>query len=277
MKLRIATALICLPLLFVLMLKTTPGQFRVFVMLITALSLVEYFRLAFQTWGKRCFGIALGLLVAVTTLSGNPDIRWLDTILGIPPVDFLRLGIAALVIGAIGFFLLRLVTVETSARDAAMMVLGALYSGFLPSHFSLIRELDRGMPSWLLFVLVPVFIADSAAFFVGSRWGKSPLLAAVSPRKSMEGALASLVAGLVAGTSLGAVLFPSEGIGRIVLLSLATNLLAQIGDLAESLFKRSFRAKDSGSLFPGHGGILDRTDSLLFPGAFVYYYCIFRR
>lgn len=276
MKIRVVTALICLPPLFALILKATPGQFRVFVLIVTLLSLVEYFRMAFQTWEKRCFGIALGLFVAVATLFENSISVWLD----ISAVDSLRFGIAALVFGAVGFVLLRLDTVESSVRDAAMMVLGVLYSGFLPPHFSLLRELDQGIPRWLLFVLVPVFVADSAAFFVGSRWGKSTLLAAVSPRKSLEGALASLVAGLVAGTGLGAVLFPFEGIKGIeviVLLSLAINLLAQMGDLTESLLKRGFHVKDSGSLFPGHGGILDRTDSLLFSGAFVYYYCIFRR
>jgi phosphatidate cytidylyltransferase len=259
---RILTALVSLPFLLAIILGTTSLQFRAFIFAITVLSLFEYFRMALRTWQKRCFGIVLGLLIAAAVFFENPI--------------FLSLSIAVVLLGTFGFFLFNFDSVESSGRDVCVTVLGVFYSGFLPPHLSLLRELSEGI-YWLLFFLIPVFVADSAAFFVGRHWGKKPLHLLVSSAKTVEGALASLLAGAVTGTSVGAAMFPSRGLGEIVLVSVVVNLLAQVGDLAESLLKRSFQVKDSGGFFPGHGGVLDRTDSLLFPGAFVYYYCVLRR
>ena len=262
MRARILTASLCLPLVFAVVLRAADRQFRAFVVAITVLSLFEYFRMAFSPWKKRWFGMAMGLAIAAALFSGHRSV--------------LPLSLLGVLFGTLAFSLVTLVGVEIPFRDAGVTVLGSLYSGFLPPHFSLLRELDEGI-SWLLLVLVPVFVADSAALFVGKRWGATPLLPAVSPAKTVEGAAASTLAGVAAGVSLGAYLFPAMGVGEIALISVVVNLLAQSGDLAESFLKRNFGVKDSGAIFPGHGGVLDRTDSLMFPCAFVYYYCVLLR
>jgi phosphatidate cytidylyltransferase len=94
----------------------------------------------------------------------------------------------------------------------------------------------------------------------------------VSPKKTIEGSLGSVAGNLLAGVVIKLVLLPSVPWREILLLSLLAGLLAQLGDLCESLLKRAFGAKDSGWLLPGHGGVLDRTDSLVFPVVLVYYY-----
>lgn len=119
-------------------------------------------------------------------------------------------------------------------------------------------------PQQLLYVLVSVWLADTGGYFAGKKWGRTPLAKMVSPNKTWQG-----VWGALALTSLWAIIAFSLGIsGNLslltwLLLTLVTVVLSIIGDLFESLFKRSYNVKDSGNLLPGHGGILDRIDSLI--------------
>jgi phosphatidate cytidylyltransferase len=119
-------------------------------------------------------------------------------------------------------------------------------------------------PEQLLYVLISVWLADTGGYFAGKKWGKTPLAKAVSPNKTWQG-----VWGALALTSLWAIIAFSLGIaGNLslftwLLLTLFTVMLSIIGDLFESLFKRSYNVKDSGNLLPGHGGVLDRIDSLI--------------
>lgn len=115
----------------------------------------------------------------------------------------------------------------------------------------------------VLFLLAVVWAGDTAAFYVGSAFGRRPLAPAVSPKKSVEGAVASLAAGAAAAAAFGALLPVPHALGTSLLLGAALNVAAQLGDLAESLLKRCSGVKDSGALFPGHGGVLDRIDGFL--------------
>jgi len=140
--------------------------------------------------------------------------------------------------------------------------------------------LRHGGPDGWRWVLFTVFVAmgsDSGGYFTGRAYGRRKLLPAVSPSKTVEGA-----AGAVAGAMLVAMLccvifFPRLALAEALGLGGAISLFAQLGDLCESALKRAFGAKDSGWIIPGHGGILDRLDSLLFPMVFVYYYTAFPR
>lgn len=156
---------------------------------------------------------------------------------------------------------------------------GLLYIAGLFSYFVAVRDISDlegwrhgSGAGWLLFTLVVIWIDDSFAYFFGKWWGKHPLSARVSPNKTVEGAIAGAVGALLGGF-LARALFLGEISGvHIVLLSLLVFVAGLFGDLVESLLKRACYLKDASDLIPGHGGVLDRFDSLLFALPVVYYY-----
>ncbi|NPA30980.1 MAG: phosphatidate cytidylyltransferase [Chloroflexi bacterium] len=164
---------------------------------------------------------------------------------------------------------------DAAPRDAAYAALGALMFGGLGGYLLALQHLPAG-PWAVLWVLSTVWVADSAAYFVGQAWGRHPLAPRLSPRKTWEG----LVGGVLLGTLYAGALFPavaarwgfdppaSPWVGWG--LGLLLTLLTPLGDLAESMFKRAARQKDSGHLLPGHGGLFDRMDSWLWAGVLGY-------
>lgn len=133
------------------------------------------------------------------------------------------------------------------------------------------RILDNGR-EWVFFGLIATFASDTCAFFCGRAWGTKPLAPSISPGKTWQGAIGGGLATIVISIILKALLRLPADYWQIALLGCLTSIFAQLGDLAESLFKRNVGVKDSGRLLPGHGGILDRVDSLIFTGAIVYYW-----
>ncbi len=166
--------------------------------------------------------------------------------------------------------------------DAACTIAGTLYVGLAFAHVVLLRFADQSpitttglgtMPAgaaylWLAFV--GTWAADTFAFFVGSQFGKHKLAPAVSPGKTTEGAAGGLAGSVLAVTVLGALChFP---LGHSAAIGLLVGIVAPLGDLVESSLKRYCGVKDSGRLLPGHGGVLDRFDSIMFAAPAVYYY-----
>jgi phosphatidate cytidylyltransferase len=117
---------------------------------------------------------------------------------------------------------------------------------------------------WLIYVMATVWAGDTLAYFAGRALGKHPLHPAVSPKKTLEGAVGGLVGSALGGVATVILLELPLGLGATIGLSLVAGLVAQIGDLAESVLKRSAGVKDSGAILPGHGGMLDRIDGVLF-------------
>ena len=187
------------------------------------------------------------------------------------------LALTLLVLGFCLIALFRLKEIRQAATDAALVLMGFLYVPLLLSHLIMIRALPHGT-SWLFLVMVIVMAGDSAAYYVGSSFGKTKLYPAVSPKKSVEGAVGGL-AGSVVGALLSRIIFfPELSVLDCIATALLLGVLGQLGDLFESLIKRSCGVKDSGVIIPGHGGILDRMDSILFaaPAAFYYAYFLIR-
>ena len=120
----------------------------------------------------------------------------------------------------------------------------------------------RGL-AWTLLVVVGTWIGDSAAFLVGRRWGRTPLLPRISPKKTVEGAMAAVVATSLVAITATTVFEMGLPLAASMLIGIFVSLAAQTGDLAESLLKRQVGVKDSGALIPGHGGMLDRMDALI--------------
>jgi phosphatidate cytidylyltransferase len=148
--------------------------------------------------------------------------------------------------------------------------LGLIYLPLLLSHLFLLRLEPYGR-EWIFLTLMAVMMCDSFAYFVGSKLGKRKLYPAVSPNKSIEGALAGLIGSVVAVLIASVLFLPIVGLIDAVAIGLLLGLFGQVGDLFESLLKRACGVKDSGTLIPGHGGMLDRLDSLLFAFPVIYY------
>ncbi|MPZ50764.1 MAG: phosphatidate cytidylyltransferase [Dehalococcoidia bacterium] len=150
----------------------------------------------------------------------------------------------------------------------------ALYFGALAAHFILLREAPNGR-DWLFFAVLTVWTTDTGAYFLGRAIGRHKLAPAISPGKTIEGALGGLATGLIAVFVLDWAFDLGLAAGHLIALGLTVPIVTQAGDLAESAIKRALAVKDSSGLIPGHGGVADRLDSLLFAAPAVYYYLDF--
>ena len=153
----------------------------------------------------------------------------------------------------------------------AMGMAGALYIGMPFNYYLLLYTSQPHGLVWALFVIFAVVACDAAALLVGSRLGRHQFFATISPKKTVEGAIAGVlgaVAVMLIGVSAVIGLSPLHAIA----LGLLVGISAQVGDLVESQMKRIAEVKDSSNLIPGHGGVLDRLDSILFPPILVYFY-----
>jgi phosphatidate cytidylyltransferase len=156
-------------------------------------------------------------------------------------------------------------------RRNFLLFVGGLYVGALFPYLALLRN-RRGGVELLLMLLLIVMAGDSGAYFVGRAIGRIKLLPAVSPGKTVEGALAYVASSTIAASVLAFALGLPWSVGTAAGFGALISIAAQMGDLAESALKRLAGVKDSGWLFPGHGGLLDRADSLVFAAVFAYYY-----
>ncbi len=182
---------------------------------------------------------------------------------------FDRAHLAPALVGAMGlhglFLLFRIRDrrrLDSFVRDFGISLSSVLYL-YLPLFFLFsLRRLD---PAYLLFLLFVIAVGDSAAYFIGSRWGKKTIYPLASPRKTLAGLLAAVPGAALAGW-LSTLIFPfAEPVGLLVVVATAAllGLFSQLADPLESLFKRAADRKDSGTLLAGHGGVLDRVDSYI--------------
>jgi len=171
---------------------------------------------------------------------------------------------------------------EKAFHQWAWTIVGALYVGWMLSYWLDLRGLPDGR-NWVYLAMLTTFVNDTSAYFIGRARGRHKLAPAISPAKTREGAIGGLVGAIIAAVVIALVLkLISAELGaafafrywQIIVLGFLVGLFAQLGDLVESLLKRQTGVKESGNLLPGHGGVLDRFDSLIFVGAVVYYYVI---
>lgn len=180
------------------------------------------------------------------------------------------------------YFLFRFRDIPTVANRTTATVMGIVYAGFLTTFLAKLKVLELsgltppGRGYLVLIVLLVAWLADTGGYFAGRFLGKAKLYEAVSPKKTWAGAWGGL-AGSFVGVALLKLFFAKYLTWvDVALLAIPGGMLGQMGDLAESLIKRSTGVKDSGALLPGHGGILDRIDAVLFIAPYVYVYMMFR-
>jgi phosphatidate cytidylyltransferase len=160
-------------------------------------------------------------------------------------------------------------TPEHGMVNAAANLFGAVYIGAMFAYILLLRHIPGQNGFYVLFTILVTWANDSLAYFVGINFGKHKLSPRISPNKSVEGSIGGLVGGLV--VALVMALFTRRSVPIYLVLGTLVVVAGQFGDLAESVIKRNAGVKDSGSFLPGHGGLLDRFDSLLLAAPVVYY------
>lgn len=257
LRARLLTAAVGIPLLIALICCSPLWAFTTVMLGMTALGLWEYFSLVRQLLSlPSAVGIVWGVAVAVAMASFS-----------------LSLTVTVLLSGFFATFALALRDHQPARGmvDVSLVLLGVVYVGFLLPHIIWVREVSHGR-AWVFFLLLVIMLGDSAAYGAGRRWGKRKLIPHISPGKTIEGSIGACAGNIVAAIGSWLWLLPERSFGELLLLALGLGGVGQVGDLFESAIKRACGAKDSGHLFPGHGGVLDRVDSLLFPSAVIYYY-----
>jgi len=165
---------------------------------------------------------------------------------------------------------------ERRLKDTALIAFGVLYIGFTLSTVASTRLLAGG-ERLVLFLALVTWAADTGAYYAGTLWGKHPLAPSISPKKTIEGVGGGVGLALLAALVAQIFFVPELSLTDMVILGLLLTAAGLIGDLCESAIKRRSGVKDSGNILPGHGGMLDRLDSLLFTAPAFYYYVTYVR
>jgi phosphatidate cytidylyltransferase len=261
LALRALSALVLLPLLGALVLWHESLGLSALVVLVAALALIEYTAIALPTASRqfRAAVVAVGAgTTAALVLAPGQALVWLVVAL---------MATATLTLIDPG-------EIPAAGARLGLSTLGVFYIGGLAAPLAILqRDAPRGR-AWVLLAVAVTFGNDAGAYFAGRALGRHKLYPKVSPAKSVEGAVGGLVASLIIMLAVRATLSPWLTVGDCLWVALPAGVLGPIGDLVESLIKRSAGVKDSGRLIPGHGGMLDRIDALLFVAAWTYLYVV---
>jgi phosphatidate cytidylyltransferase len=255
---RIYTILVLAPLVYAVIRYLPPLAFSGVVALAGGLALFEFYRMCF---GDRSHSWLIGI-----GLTGFAAL-----ILGTHRPDILVPTLLATLIGIISVPLLSRTPLEQSLRDGAMTLFGVLYLGLTLGTLSMTRLLPQG--EWLIFFLLLVtWASDTGAYYVGTLYGRHRLAPMISPKKTVEGLVGGLIGAIIVAYAARWWFLPELSSLDCLILATLLTITGLWGDLTESAMKRSVGMKDSGGILPGHGGMLDRLDSLLFTAPVFYYY-----
>lgn len=255
---RILSAAVFLPPFVLLVQFGSPFQFFLLVCVAILVGLYEFYAIA-GAGGLRPLapiGIAGGLALGCLQFLGAS-------------VPWFTLALAGLVVLVLTSLLFAERDPKEVASRAAITLLGMIYVGGLLSFPAVLRAMAPGR-TYIFYLALVTWAGDVGAFYVGSRFGRRLLYPSISPHKTVEGGLGGLLFSVLASFLARLWFWDTLGIAQSLLLGLGLGIMGQVGDLCESMLKRSFGVKDAGSLIPGHGGLLDRVDSLLFTGPVLY-------
>lgn len=262
---RILVAILTIPVLLAL---TYWGEIP-FLIFILAIGLISFYEFSKMVTKKNIFPCNLIGFISVAAIILNSYFRFAT-------YELLLLVLLPILL-LIELFRNR----ESAINNVSSALLGIFYAGFFPSTFIGIREfyindaqnyINGGFI--IISILITLWMTDSAAYFVGTAFGKHKLFPRVSPKKSWEGAIAGFIFATITLFILKIFLLDFLNWIDIIAFTIIVGIFGQVGDLIESLIKRDAGVKDSSNLIPGHGGILDRFDSLLFSAPIIYLYLI---
>jgi len=259
----------------------SPHGFILLAIVLINVGVVEFYAMA------RHRGFSPHSVIGTSCSIGICILAWLGT----NPLSTLY-ALAAAVILVFTFAMVR--NVRDAMINISVTIFGVIYVGWFSSHIILLRRLNDGADvtpfnlagaGYVIMLLVLLWLGDGGAFFAGTGWGKHKLLPSISPNKTIEGAVGGTILTLIGAalikelglllTAAGVPFFPEFSYSAYLLIGLGISIAGQVGDLCESYLKRDAGLKDTGNLFPGHGGFLDRFDSLLTTAPLFYFYLKF--
>ncbi|MFZ2494026.1 MAG: phosphatidate cytidylyltransferase [Thermoanaerobaculia bacterium] len=203
-----------------------------------------------------CIGVALLLLLAFVLKEVSVEMGVFVTLLVIP-----------------GSYVFSRKPLDDSLPSSAISVLATMYVGMLGGSIIRLRgDFGDEGPKLVFFLLLVVWMGDAGAYYVGRQFGRHKLSPRISPKKTIEGGIGGVTTSILAAVGIHFAFFPTFPLVHAILAGVILSIAGMIGDLAESMWKRSASVKDSGSLIPGHGGFLDRFDSILFTAPILYVY-----
>lgn len=232
------------------------------VLLVLMICVDEYTRMATASVHRAAVGVLGAVCVGVFGM-----LLWAPASLHVP-------AIAVGSIGLLCFAMLRVPETALAARVGVRLVAGLLYLPVLLSFLSRLRRLDDGV-GWVFMALAGTWLADTGAYFAGRAFGRRKLFPRISPKKTWEGAFGGMAGAVFGAWCVQQLVLPDLATIHVVVLGAAVAWIGVAGDLVESMMKRSFGVKDSGSILPGHGGMLDRLDGVLFTAPFLWLYATF--
>jgi phosphatidate cytidylyltransferase len=292
---RIATAVVLIPIVMLLVLRAPVQVLAVFAAAVALATVQEFLKLT-ESYGVEPLHlptyIFVGLIFVLLALTAAAET---------PQVSALKFVLAAGFASALAPFIFLTIAMRRTQLSGAYPAAAASTFAFvyvaLPMAMLVQLRQQWAGAFWLLYLLLVVWAGDIFAYFVGRSVGRHLMAPRISPKKTWEGAAASLAASLVVGSLLFTYALPISSfllrlrlierrdglfglekpeLWPVILLTVALNIAAQLGDLVESLIKRGAGVKDSGTLLPGHGGMLDRIDALLFAAPVLWFYAVWR-
>jgi len=258
---RVYSALVFFPFFYILVRHLPPVAFSAFVALGVLLAQYEYYRFHFAERWSPPVGLGLALGLFVTTGFAAPGLLS-DTA-----------SVTFMVVAVLLSQLLAGRELKSGFMDTAVVTFGVFYVAWLLGHLILLRNLPEG-PFLVFFLFLVTWANDTGAYYVGTLWGRRPLVPRLSPQKTWEGLIGGFLGSVAAAFACRAWFLESLSATDILWIGVLLGAAAPLGDLCESILKRSAGVKDSGAIIPGHGGILDRIDSLIFTTPTFYYYLL---
>jgi len=249
---RLAVSLVFLPLFYLYIMYLPPILFFCLLLTVSSIALLEFYSMYHVR----------GMLKYVCLFAGTIFLA----------ISFLDRGYVSdgVILASAFLLVIRLFMKRdpsSALSDIAAPIVGIVYIPGLLSFQGQIRMIG---PEWIIFLYATVWAADSVAYYIGKGIGRQKLYREVSPNKTVAGAVGSLIGGMAGAVLLQVFLIPRLGTAAALVIGMLIGIITLTGDLVESMFKRDAGVKDSGTIIPGHGGILDKIDGALFAGPLLY-------
>jgi phosphatidate cytidylyltransferase len=254
---RLIVVVIVLPLLYLYITKLSAVYFLFLVMAVSVITQYEFYSMYNVNGKLKYIGISFGVLM-ILALSLQPSAFSLQL--------FDMFAVLFLVIACIRLFSKR--NPESSLYDISAVIAGVLYIPVLLSYQMYLRVQGA---EWIIFLYGCVWASDSMAYYIGTGIGRKKLYQEISPNKTVEGAYGSIAGGTIGAIILKGISLINLSLINAIIFGLIVGAVTIVGDLVESMFKRDAGVKDSSSIIPGHGGLLDKIDSALFAGPVLYW------